>query len=241
MTREGAAGMARPFVRRPDDDLVDRTTVFAALADPTRLAIVESLLLTDLAPQDIVDALDIRSNLLAHHLNVLESAGILRRSPSEGDGRRRYLRLERSLPTPLVLRPSPLDADRVLFVCTRHLGVSQIAARLWAMRSSVPAAAASHEPATVLEAAAEAAAERGLGPLDAEPVAVVDLSPLDGVVVTLSDIARERADLGLADGAVLLHWSIPPPTDRHDVERAIGIISRRIDVLHVALGGDPPD
>ena len=83
--------MNQPELAPMDDALHDRSTVFAALGEPVRLAIVESLLLSDLTPQDIVTALDIRSNLLAHHLNVLQAAGLLERIRSTGDGRRRYL------------------------------------------------------------------------------------------------------------------------------------------------------
>ncbi len=59
----------------------------------------------------------IASNLMAHHLDVLEEAGMITRSRSSGDGRRRYVRLVRhaldALPTSRDLSPQP-----ALFVCT---------------------------------------------------------------------------------------------------------------------------
>jgi DNA-binding HxlR family transcriptional regulator len=59
------------------------------------------------------------SNLLAHHLHVLEQAGIITRRRSEGDRRRTYLRL---IPGTLDQLPAPpvRTARRVLFVCTAN-------------------------------------------------------------------------------------------------------------------------
>ena len=55
-------------------------------------------------------ALPIPSNLLAHHLDVLEDAGLIERSRSSGDGRRRYVHL----------RPGALDHLRTeLDRCSR--------------------------------------------------------------------------------------------------------------------------
>ena len=79
-------------------DVEQRASFHAALGDPARLTIVDSLFLTDLSPGDLARRLGLPSNLLAHHLRVLESAGIVERRRSEGDGRRSYVRLRSEHP-----------------------------------------------------------------------------------------------------------------------------------------------
>ena len=63
------------------------------LGEPSRLAIVDHLTGSDRSPQELQDAVGVPSNLLAHHLDVLEAAGLIERSRSSGDGRRRYVHL----------------------------------------------------------------------------------------------------------------------------------------------------
>jgi DNA-binding MarR family transcriptional regulator len=67
------------------------------------------------------------SNLLAHHLRVLEAAGMITRHRSDGDKRRSYLRL---VPGSLdsLARPPARSARRVLFVCTANSARSHLAA-----------------------------------------------------------------------------------------------------------------
>src|ERR1700704_4976533 len=81
-------------------DLARRAAVHAALADPARLAIADTLLAGDASPSELAGMLAMPSNLLAHHLHVLEQAGVITRRRSEGDRRRTYLRL----------RPGALDS-----------------------------------------------------------------------------------------------------------------------------------
>ena len=88
-------------------DVEQRASFHAALGDPARLTIVDSLFLTDLSPGDLARRLGLPSNLLAHHLRVLESAGIIERRRSEGDGRRSYVRLRSEHP---ILRALDLAA-----------------------------------------------------------------------------------------------------------------------------------
>src|SRR6201991_269720 len=73
--------------------LAARARVHAALGEPARLAIVDRLVLGDASPSEIGRSLGLASNLLAHHVKLLEQAGVLARSRSEGDHRRTYLRL----------------------------------------------------------------------------------------------------------------------------------------------------
>ena len=85
------------------------------------------------------------SNLLAHHLHVLEQAGIITRRRSEGDRRRTYLRLIPGALDPLAAPPARA-ALRVLFVCTANSARSHLAAALWRRASTVPAVSAGTHP-----------------------------------------------------------------------------------------------
>ena len=84
------------------------------------------------------------SNLLAHHLHVLEQAGVLTRRRSDGDRRRTYLQLVPGVLESLS-RPTARIAGRVLFVCTANSARSHLAAALWRRASTVPAASAGTE------------------------------------------------------------------------------------------------
>ena len=99
--------------------VVSRARLHAALGEPARLAIVDRLVLGDAAPGELSRALGVPSNLLAHHVKLLEQAGVVERSRSEGDHRRTYLRLR---PDALAhLAPAgAVRAPRVVFVCTHN-------------------------------------------------------------------------------------------------------------------------
>jgi ArsR family transcriptional regulator, arsenate/arsenite/antimonite-responsive transcriptional repressor / arsenate reductase (thioredoxin) len=60
-------------------DAFRRVQIHAALADRGRLVIVDPLLLEDASPSELQTALSMSSSLIAHHLGVLEGAGIVRR------------------------------------------------------------------------------------------------------------------------------------------------------------------
>ncbi len=182
-----------------------RAAVHAALGDPARLRIVDLLLLGDLAPSDLAAHLHLPSNLLAHHLNVLEAAGVVSRHRSEGDRRRTYLRL-----TPgALVEPLTCDlmAERVVFVCTANSARSHLAAALWRRASPLPAASAGTHPGERIDPAAIDVARRHRLPLPRLRPRHLDRVIADGdLVVTVCDLAHE--ELGrLAQ----LHWSIPDP------------------------------
>src|SRR5262249_31463686 len=111
-------------------ELERRTSIHAALSDPARLRITDTLLAGDASPSELAAMLAMPSNLLAHHLHVLEQAGLVTRRRSEGDRRRTYLQL---IPGALdALAPPPARAAvRVLFVCTANSARSHLAAALW--------------------------------------------------------------------------------------------------------------
>lgn len=184
-----------------------RAAAFAALGDPARLQIVEELALSDALPSDLARRLAIGSNLLAHHLNVLADAGLVRRLRSEGDRRRTYVQLvRRGLPT---VPGVPLDApERVLFVCTANTARSQLAALLWRAVSDLPVVSAGTHPADRVDAGAVAAAKRHRLRLATrtKPRQLDDVQRPGDLVITVCDRAREE----LAD-QVDLHWSVPDP------------------------------
>ena len=136
----------------------------AALGDPVRLAIVDELEASDRAAVELQERLGIPSNLLAHHLDVLQAAGLISRSRSSGDGRRRYLHLRREAFTGLVPERR-LDLGSVLFVCTANSARSQLAAALWRQLVDAPAESAGTHPADRVHPGAIAAARPGrIGP-----------------------------------------------------------------------------
>lgn len=219
-----------------DPQVQDRARLHAALGDPVRLAIVQSLLLSDLTPHETGAALGVRSNLLAHHLNVLEDVGLVLRTRSEGDGRRRYLRVDRRRLDGLV-RPRPVRASQVLFVCTRNAARSQLAVALWSSMSAVPAQSAGADPApAVAQGAVAAARVHGLGPLGDRPRGLEEVTGAPDLVISLCDRANESA--GLAPGPQRLHWSIPDPVlagDRRAFDRTVGELRGWIRTLAAAL------
>jgi ArsR family transcriptional regulator, arsenate/arsenite/antimonite-responsive transcriptional repressor / arsenate reductase (thioredoxin) len=221
-----------------------RARVHAALGDPARLAIVDRLVLGDASPSELGSELGLPSNLLAHHLKLLEQAGLLERVRSEGDHRRRYLRLHTDALAGLM--PAGLRmAPRVVFVCTHNSARSQLAAVLWAQRSRVPTASAGTRPADRVHPMAVAVARQRQLPLTrrARPAHVDDVLHEDDLVVAVCDNAHEELGTRAPDR---LHWSVPDPArDPSDelFERVYDDIATRIDRLAPAIHhpGDTDD
>ena len=213
-----------------DPDLASRAARHAALGEPARLAIVDELTRSDRSPIELRRLLAIESNLLAHHLDTLEAAGIIRRSRSSGDGRRRYVHL---VPGALdVLAPRrPLPARRALFVCTRNSARSQLAAALWRSIAGAPAESAGTHPADRVDPGALAAAKRaGLDLAGSTPRTLDQVGKIPGLVVTVCDQAHEE----LAPDDTWLHWSIPDPVaagGRRAFDAALAELGERIGVL----------
>ncbi len=201
----------------------------AALADPARLRIVDTLGVSDASPSELAAMLAMPSNLLAHHLRVLEGEGLISRTRSEGDKRRSYLRLVPEVLdelTPLQLR----EVGRVVFVCTANSARSQLAAALWRHTSAVPAASAGTHPAQRIDPGAIAAAERNGLPLRRlRPRPIEDVRTGGDLVITVCDIAHE--ELGERAG---LHWSVPDPARTGSpaaFDRAYDELTRRVSDL----------
>ena len=184
-----------------------RAARHGALGDTVRLAIVDELAISDRAPIELRRLVGIESNLLAHHLDVLQNVGIINRSRSSGDGRRRYVHLIR--PSLDGLTPGRQVAiGRALFVCSHNSARSQLAAALWQSLTDLPADSAGTRPAARVHPGAIAAAKRaGLDLTDSTPRALANVGKLPPLVVTVCDQAHEE----LAADEGWLHWSIPDP------------------------------
>ena len=121
-----------------ESELEQRAAVHAALGEAARLRIVDLLLLGDSSPSEIGERLDMPSNLLAHHLKVLQAAGVVTRHRSECDQRRTYLRLATAALGST--GPVPASPGRLVFVCTANSARSHLAAALWRQASRIPSA-----------------------------------------------------------------------------------------------------
>jgi ArsR family transcriptional regulator, arsenate/arsenite/antimonite-responsive transcriptional repressor / arsenate reductase (thioredoxin) len=192
-------------------DLERRAAVHAALADPARLRIADALADGDASPSELGAMLGMPSNLLAHHLQVLQSAGIVSRHRSQGDRRRTYLRL---VPGALDLPRGggQWEASRVLFVCTANSARSHLAAALWRRASRVPATSAGTHPADVIDPGAfDAAGRHQLTLPRMRPRHIGDVRQDGDLVVAVCDLAYE--ELG---GLAIVHWSVPDPVPAGD-------------------------
>ncbi len=214
--------------RGKDADLAWRVAAHAALSDVGRLQVVDSLEVGDLSPRDLAAALGMSSNLLAHHLKVLEAAGLVRRLPSEADGRRTYVRL---VPEALAALGRPrtpaLPAGRVVFVCSGNSARSQLAAAIWAARTGRPAASAGTRPAARIHpGTVRVARSHGLALLAERPRGAREvLEPTDSII-TVCDAADREVQ------AAHVHWSVPDPVrvgTPAAFDRALADIAERID------------
>ena len=201
----------------------------AALADPARLLVTDRLADGDASPSELAAVLQMPSNLVAHHLRVLEEAGLVTRRRSEGDRRRTYIRL---VPGALACLAGPpaRTARRVLFVCTANSARSHLAAAAWRQASKVPAASAGTRPAAAIAPGAiDAARRHGLPLPRLRPRHLDDVRDDGDLVITVCDMAHE--ELG---EAAAVHWSVTDPVPAGDpagFDAALQEISRRVAAL----------
>ena len=127
--------------------IAQRAAVHRALGEPTRVMMVDALTVSDRTPGELRELTGVDWNLLAFHLRTLEEAGVVERHVSEGDRRRRYVRLRPGALDRLVPRPAPVAVRNPLFVCTHNSARSQFAAGLWRQRTRHRAASAGSNPA----------------------------------------------------------------------------------------------
>jgi protein-tyrosine-phosphatase/DNA-binding HxlR family transcriptional regulator len=213
------------------EDVKRRAAVYAALGEPARLAIVEALRLSDQSPSSLGHWLGIDTNLLAHHLDVLEEVGLIQRIPSSGDRRRRYVKLTAHALENL-FPAAPLLVKAILFVCTHNSARSQLAAALWNHKSTVPAESAGTHPSDQVHPLAIAVAARHGIDLSADlPRSLSQVTTSPDLVVTVCDRAHE--ELGPTEEP-RIHWSIPDPVEIgtwEAFEAALQLLNQRINVL----------
>lgn len=201
-------------------ELDARVATLAALADPARLRIVDLLGQGDASPGELRRELGVASNLLAHHLSVLEGRGIVSRHRSHADRRRTYLRHHPEALTGLLpaAATTSREVERVVFVCTANSARSQLAAALWQDASQIPATSGGTHPGENIATGAAAAARRhGLSLVQERPQALEGLLRAGDYVVTVCDAAHE--ELAPLESAIrtasrlagVSHWSIPDP------------------------------
>ena len=216
-----------------------RARILAALAEPVRMAMVDHLVLGDASPSELAAHVGLGSNLLAHHLRVLDDAGVVQRVRSEGDRRRSYAQLRTDHP---LVRAAALtgqtakSAPRVVFVCTANSARSQLAAASWNRLSVIPATSAGTRPGRRIHPRAiDAARRHGLHLQADRPVAVDDELRDGDLVVAVCDNAHEELSRNLPR----LHWAIPDPV-RIDTdaafEAAYADITRRVHHLSTIYG-----
>lgn len=203
-----------------------RAGVFAALADPVRLQVVDALVLGDTSPGELGVHLGLTSNLLAHHLGVLEREGLIARHRSQADRRRSYLRLvpgalDGLLPGPTAQREVAVPAiTRVVFVCTANSARSVLATSLWSQNSSLPAISGGTHPATGIAPGAASAAERHRLPLtQSTPQLLPEFTDSDYLVTVCDNAHEDLLHTGAPDPpAHRVHWSVPDPESVGDEE-----------------------
>jgi ArsR family transcriptional regulator, arsenate/arsenite/antimonite-responsive transcriptional repressor / arsenate reductase (thioredoxin) len=195
----------------PHTTLQQRAQLHAALAEPARLAIVDELVTSDRSPSELGERLGLRSNLLARHLDVLESVGLITRWSSARDGRRKYVHLvAEQLAT---VEPRRADTPHeVLFVCTQNTARSPLAAALWRRCTRGAASSAGLRPAPQLHRGTLAVAKRLGVALEPSAPRLLDASRhvAPGVqVITVCDSVHEE----IRPPASWWHWSIPDPVE----------------------------
>jgi protein-tyrosine-phosphatase/DNA-binding transcriptional ArsR family regulator len=213
--------------------LQQRALLFAALGDPTRLAIVDLLQHSDASPEALSRQLLVPSNLLNHHLNRLEGVGIIRRIRSAHDARRIYIQLVHSALPGVVRAGSVVERPRrIAFVCTGNSARSVLAAALWRLQSRVPVVSGGTKPADRFHpGTVRIARRRALELKPTKPQRIGNILRPSDLVVTVCDAAQEELDHP-ADRR--LHWSIPDPTHAgtsRAFTETVTELTRRIDAL----------
>ena len=212
-------------------NLTDRATVHAALGDPVRLGIVAELELSDRTFQELVKSAGLPGNLAAHHLAVLEKAGLICRRVSEGDRRHRYISLRTERLDGLV-QPPTSGIQSVLFVCTHNSARSQYAAAAWRQLTGWESDSVGTDPAPrVHPYAVKAAREWSLDLTGCQPKGYEHVKTKFDLLVSVCDRARE-ATPPIAGPS--LHWSVPDPVAAgtlRSFRSAFADIERRVDRL----------
>lgn len=208
------------------DEHAQRAARHAALGDPVRLAIADHLVVSDRSPAELASLLGLPSNLLAHHLDVMARAGLIVRSASAGDGRRKYVRLRHDAFVGLAPVGQP-PRRRMLFLCSHNSARSQLAAALWTARTGGQASSAGTRPAPAVHRGAVAAARRAGISLRGATPALVQRIPRGAQVVTVCDLVHEELD----PEPDWWHWSLPDPVPQGTAaafDEVVAVLEQRI-------------
>ena len=201
----------------------------AALADPARLHIIDTLGAGDASPSELAAMLAMPSNLLAHHLHVLEQAGLLTRRRSDGDRRRTYLQLD---PRRAGVADPPRGAHGRAGAVRVHRQLRPLAPGRGAVaaRQQRPRGLGRHPARRGVDPGAIAAARRHHLPMRRlRPRHISDVRQDGDLIVTVCDLAREELGHQAA-----VHWSVPDPVPSGDpasFDSALAELSHRVERL----------
>lgn len=217
-------------------ELDTRARAYAALGDPSRLAIIDLLANADLASGELATQVGLPTNLIAHHLRVLEEAGLVSRRRSEGDGRRTYVTRTPAC-NHLLGAGHSARPRKVAFVCSQNSARSQLAESYWRTVSEIPVVSGGTHPAGLVHPRAVAVGRRhGLDLTAARPRLAAEVLSGDELVIAVCDRAYEDLDTHP------LHWSIPDPAlvdGMAAFDAAYDDISGRIARLTASFEGEP--
>lgn len=210
----------------------ERAAVHRALGDEHRLRLLDCLDGSDRTPGELGELTGLSSNLLAFHLGILEDAGMVERRRSEGDARRRYVRLRRKrLAGIRLVGGEALRTDTVVFVCSHNSARSQFAEAVWKAAGGGEVWSAGTDPAERVHPDAVVASRRyGVDLSGMRPKGYEAVPETADLIVTVCDRALES---GVPLVGARLHWSIPDPVGREPgaFESAFVDIASRIDWL----------
>ena len=216
-----------------------RAAIHRALGDEVRLQIVDELALSDRTPQELARLTGSGTNLLAHHLGVLEEAALIRRRVSAGDRRRRYI----SLVTEVVGGFLPRTAGWWQPQCSLSAPTIRRAPRsprpCSGPGASVHVQSAGPNPShSVHRKAIQVGAEMGADLSGHRPKGYSEVAGSPDLVVSVCDLAVEGE---VPFEARRLHWSIPDPVDTGligDFRRSFTEIDRRVGLLVEAIDNE---
>ncbi|WP_369699670.1 ArsR family transcriptional regulator [Nesterenkonia sp. Act20] len=208
-----------------------------------RLRITDLVMDSDLSSSELREALGVSSNLLAHHLGVLERAGVVDRLRSEGDRRRSYVRLRPEVHRMLSWErvrsagDSP-DSREVVFICTGNSARSPFAAALWnrdrqqGSKGVRASSAGTHPAPQVSEKAVEVAQSFGVDLSAHTPSPVAADQPGVETIVLCDRAYEELPPVSRTGGR--RHWAVPNPgrsQSQDAYERVFCEIAERIELI----------
>jgi protein-tyrosine-phosphatase/DNA-binding HxlR family transcriptional regulator len=213
-----------------DDQVIN---IFKALADQNRLHVFNLLLRSDRTNSELMELTGLRQNLLSHHLNILNEAGLIQMNQSVGDARRHYYSADLNTVTAFgdwwkLLTPpkvAPLPAlkrpRRVLFLCLHNLSRSLIAEALVRHFAA---------EALIVDSAGIEPCDDPVPPLALQVLRENDV-PADGLylktydqlapanydyLITVCDIVHENSVPNTLSYEAYTHWSLRDPAEDTD-------------------------